>query len=200
MTIFAGIKYLNPDIREKVEKEAEKKFGAKNSYVKNLWILKTYRKQGGKTKFEGKKPSGQKITKQIEGKFAEVAVPYIEDSEAADELLTFLALMDSSYIDDFLNDANYTVETASNDDKTLNKPFRLKDDDKKKFGVYVKNKQGNVVLVKFGDPNMEIKRDNPEKRAAFRARHNCDEKKDKTTPGYWSCKMWSNRTVNNLTK
>ena len=80
--------------------------------------------------------------------------------------------------------------------KTLNKPFRLKDG-KKKFGVYVKNpKTGNVVLVKFGDPNMEIKRDNPDRRRSFRARHKCDTAKDKTTPRYWSCKMWSKKPVN----
>ena len=74
--------------------------------------------------------------------------------------------------------------------KTLNKPFRLKGD-KKKFGVYVKNDKGNVVMVKFGDPNMEIKRDDPERRKSFRARHQCD-----TNPGpkykarYWSCRQW----------
>jgi hypothetical protein len=74
--------------------------------------------------------------------------------------------------------------------KTLNKPFRLSGD-KKKFGVYVKNEKGNTVMVKFGDPNMDIKRDDPERRKSFRARHQCD-----TNPGpkykarYWSCRMW----------
>ena len=29
------------------------------------------------------------------------------------------------------------------------------------MSVYVKNEKGNVVKVNFGDPNMEIKRDNP---------------------------------------
>jgi hypothetical protein len=29
-----------------------------------------------------------------------------------------------------------------------------------------------------------------ERNANFQARHNCDEKTDPTTPGYWSCK-WS---------
>ena len=72
---------------------------------------------------------------------------------------------------------------------TLNKPFRTKGG-KKKFGVYVKNKSGNVIIVRFGDPNMEIKRDDPKRRKAFRDRHNCSEKKDKTTPGYWSCRQW----------
>jgi hypothetical protein len=75
--------------------------------------------------------------------------------------------------------------------KTLNKPFRLPSGSNKKFGVYVKNPKGNVVVVKFGDPDMEIKRDDPERRKSFRARHKCD-----TNPGpkwkarYWSCRMW----------
>lgn len=82
--------------------------------------------------------------------------------------------------------------------KKLNKPFRTPNGPKK-FAVYVKDpKTGNVKLVRFGDPDMEIKRDDPERRKAFRARHNCDEKKDKTTPGYWSCKMWSKKPVSSM--
>lgn len=72
---------------------------------------------------------------------------------------------------------------------TLNKPFRTQGG-KKKFAVYVKNSAGKVIIVRFGDPNMEIKRDDPKRRKAFRDRHNCAEKKDKTTPGYWSCYQW----------
>lgn len=72
----------------------------------------------------------------------------------------------------------------------LNDPFRLPSGSKKKFGVYVKNKKGNVIKVTFGDPNMEIKRDSPERRKSFRARHQCDTENDKTTARYWSCKMW----------
>lgn len=86
--------------------------------------------------------------------------------------------------------------------KTLNKPFRLPSGSKKKFGVYVKNPKGNVVMVKFGDPNMEIKRDDPERRKNFRARHRCD-----TNPGpkwkarYWSCRMWEGgKSVTEVTK
>ena len=73
---------------------------------------------------------------------------------------------------------------------TLNDPIRTSENPNKKFKVYVKNAKGKVVVVRFGDPNMEIKRDDPKRRAAFRARHNCDDKKDKTTPGYWSCMQW----------
>jgi hypothetical protein len=72
----------------------------------------------------------------------------------------------------------------------LNDPIRTSENPNKKFKVYVKNAQGKVVVVRFGDPNMEIKRDDPKRRKAFRARHNCADKKDKTTPGYWSCIQW----------
>lgn len=72
---------------------------------------------------------------------------------------------------------------------TLNKPFRTPSGPKK-FAVYVKNESGNVLIVRFGDPNMKIKKNIPERRKSFRARHNCDTAKDKTTPRYWSCKMW----------
>jgi hypothetical protein len=72
---------------------------------------------------------------------------------------------------------------------TLNKPFYTPGE-RKKSAVYVKNDNGNVVKVRFGDPNMEIKRDNPERRKNFRARHNCATATDKTTPRHWSCKAW----------
>ena len=72
----------------------------------------------------------------------------------------------------------------------LNDPFRLPSGSDKKFGVYVKNEKGNVVKVTFGDPNMDIKRDSPERRASFRARHNCDNPGPKTKARYWSCYQW----------
>ena len=82
---------------------------------------------------------------------------------------------------------------AAKEKKTLNKPFRTPKGPKK-FSVYVKNEKGNIVKVNFGDPNMEIKRDDPSRRKSFRARHQCD-----TKPGprwkakYWSCKMWESK-------
>ena len=85
-------------------------------------------------------------------------------------------------------------------DKVLNKPFRLPKGSNKKFGVYVRGKSGNIIKVTFGDPNMDIKRDSPERRASFRARHGCSEAKDKTTPKYWSCSMWANKPVSEITK
>ena len=81
----------------------------------------------------------------------------------------------------------------------LNKPFRLPSGSKKKFGVYVKNDKGNIVKVTFGDPNMSIKRDNPERRKAYRSRHGCDNPGPKWKANYWSCKMWSAKPVSKIT-
>jgi hypothetical protein len=72
---------------------------------------------------------------------------------------------------------------------TLNKPFRTSDGPKK-FAVYTKNESGNVVIVRFGDPNMTIKKNIPERRKSFRARHNCDNPGPKWKARYWSCKAW----------
>src|SRR6056300_832223 len=71
----------------------------------------------------------------------------------------------------------------------LNDPFRTPDGPRK-FSVYVRNEKGNVVKVNFGDPDMEIKRDDPDRRKAFRSRHNCDNPGPKTSARYWSCYQW----------
>lgn len=71
----------------------------------------------------------------------------------------------------------------------LNDPSRSSDG-KKKFYVYVKNDKGNVIKLGFGDPNMEIKRDDPARRKSFRARHNCDNPGPKWKARYWSCYQW----------
>ena len=75
----------------------------------------------------------------------------------------------------------------------LNKPMR---GDTKKFKVYVnsgkKNADGSIKVkkIEFGARGMNIKKNNPKRRAAFRARHKCDQKKDPKTASYWSCKKW----------
>jgi hypothetical protein len=80
----------------------------------------------------------------------------------------------------------------------LEKPFRTPEGPKK-FAVYVKNDKGNVVLVRFGDPNMDIKRDDPERRKNFRARHKCDvDPGPKWKAKFWSCKFWSDENVGDL--
>jgi hypothetical protein len=82
-------------------------------------------------------------------------------------------------------------------DVKLNKPMR---GDVKKFKVYVKNPKGNVVKVNFGhggtsakaagEKTMQIQKDIPSRRKAFRARHNCDNPGPRHKARYWSCKAW----------
>jgi len=70
----------------------------------------------------------------------------------------------------------------------LNSPFRTPGGPKK-FAVYVKTPKGTVKKVTFGDPNLRIKNANKGRAKSFRARHKCDQKKDRTTAGYWSCNV-----------
>ena len=82
--------------------------------------------------------------------------------------------------------ANYKNRTVN-----LNKPFRTPKQSKKNIAVYVKNpKTSNVIKVRFGDPNMSIKKNQPARKKSFLARHKCSTAKNRTTARYWSCKAW----------
>jgi hypothetical protein len=96
-------------------------------------------------------------------------------------------------------DAPYIYETETEEDilaeakhrgKNVNigKPFRTPGGPKK-FAVYVKSKNGGVKKVTFGDPGLRVKNANKKAAKSFRARHNCKDKKDRTTAGYWSCNV-----------
>ena len=91
-----------------------------------------------------------------------------------------------------INEAEYQGRTVK-----LGKPMQ---GDTKKFKVYVKNPKGNVVKVNFGhggssakksgEKTMSIRKNNPDARKAFRARHNCDSPGPKHKARYWSCRKW----------
>jgi hypothetical protein len=96
-------------------------------------------------------------------------------------------------------DAPYVYETETEEDilaeakhrgkkVNLGKPFRTPGGPKK-FAVYVKSKSGGVKKVTFGDPKLKVKNANKKAAKSFRARHNCAQKKDRTTAGYWSCNV-----------
>ena len=88
--------------------------------------------------------------------------------------------------DHIISEATYQGKTVK-----LNDPIRTSENPKKKFKVYVKDPStGNVKVVRFGDPNLSIKRDDPDRRKSFRARHNCDNPGPKDKPRYWSCFQW----------
>ena len=124
------------------------------------------------------------FTKQFEDDIFEY------DVENHDDLKEFLEFI-KEYKPD-VNEAEYQGREVK-----LNKPMA---GDVKKFKVYVKNPKGNVVKVNFGhggtsakkagEKTMQIQKDIPSRRKAFRARHNCDNPGPRTGARYWSCKAW----------
>ena len=119
--------------------------------------------------------------------------PEEEEEPSYDRLEALRAIVAEVLKADFAK-AEYQGEKV-----TLNKPRRIQGGNKK-FEVFVQDGD-KVKRVTFGDPNMEIRRDDPKARANFRSRHSCDTKKDKTTAGYWSCRMWeADTSVGEMTK
>ena len=148
---------------------------------RGLWAnIAAKRKRGEKPAKPGDadypdKKSWKKLTSESE-EYYHISDATYEDGTLAEDL---------EFWDDVIEEAEYQGRKVE-----LNKPMQ---GDVKKSKVYVKNKKGNVVKVNFGDPDMKIKKSNPEARSNFRARHNCADKMkkgDKTTAGYWSCKAW----------
>jgi hypothetical protein len=142
-------------------------------------------------------PDAQGQAHYMPGESHEVYMAYYdketEEAPSQDRLEALRVVIQEIMKEDFAK-AEYQGEKV-----TLNKPRRIKGGNKK-FEVFVQS-GGKIKRVAFGDPNMEIRRDDPKARANFRSRHSCDTKKDKTTAGYWSCRMWEGGTsVSELTK
>lgn len=70
-----------------------------------------------------------------------------------------------------------------------NKPRRTPGHSTKK-SIVKACENGQEKVVRFGDQHMKIRKNDPDRRRNFRARHSCDEKKSKMSAGYWSCKAW----------
>jgi len=112
------------------------------------------------------------------------------DVENYDDLKEFIHFLKN--MKEGINEAEYQGRKVK-----LGKPTR---GDVKKFKVYVKNPKGNVVKVNFGhggtsakkagEKTMQIQKDIPSRRKAFRARHNCDTPGPRHKARYWSCKAW----------
>ena len=159
-----------------------------------------------KTKFVSRCMSNETMKKEYSDPTQRVAVCLGQARSSENSLIaevqTNLALLKAEYDDEWdefvievetneiYDEDNRLIAAEKNGRKVkLNKPFRTTDGPKK-FSVYVKNDKGNVVKVNFGDPNMKIKKNIPERRRSFRARHNCDNPGPKYKARYWSCKAW----------
>ena len=109
---------------------------------------------------------GKKV--MVNGKLIYLDAPFIYEDEDEEEVL---------------EEAKHRGKNVK-----LNKPFRTSGGPKK-FAVYVKSKSGGIKKVAFGDPNLRVRNRNKGAAKSFRARHKCDQKKDRTTAGYWSCNV-----------
>jgi hypothetical protein len=167
--VLSSVEYKDKALHDRVKQSADKLF-KKDSYVKNLWILKEYKKRGGEVSYQGKKPKNSSIKKVVQSEK--------ESYNGRKQDYLFKVRFE-----------NYELASDKKKKVHLNKPFRTPGGPKK-FAVYVKNDKGNIVLVRFGDPNMEIKRDDPKRRKSFRARHHCDNPGPKWKAQYWACQTW----------
>jgi hypothetical protein len=108
------------------------------------------------------------------------------EQEDMDDFINFLKTY-STQLEEANCNCVYEAEYQGREVK-LGKPTQ---GDVKKFKVYVKNpKTGKIIKVNFGQKGMVIKKDNPGKRANFRARHNCENPGPRTKARYWSCRKW----------
>lgn len=116
--------------------------------------------------------------------------------DLSDEEITFI------YENEYgpIEETNYEVINVLNEAEYQGRKVELgkiMQGDIKKFKVYVKNDKGKVVKVNFGFGGksakgkvMRIKKNNPERRKSFRARHNCDNPGPRWKARYWACKTW----------
>jgi hypothetical protein len=192
---------------------AKSKFDVYPSAYANGWAAKNYKSKGGGWKtcnesvqldeacWDGYKQVGMK---DKDGRQVPNCVPVNEDIDSDDDVNYGLVEPEEYDVED--EDMEDFIAFMKNYDKNLNegcqclreaeyqgrevqlgKPMQ---GDVKKFKVYVKNPQGNVVKVNFGQKGMKIRKSNPAARKSFRARMNCDNPGPRHKANYWSCRKW----------
>ena len=148
----------------------------------------------GKAYIAKRKRAGEKSSAYLSGRAVKVCKGQMKGEGIDESDMSIQEVLNMEIIDENITEAKYKGKTVK-----LNKPMR---GDVKKFKVYVangKNKDGSIKVkkVNFGHggtsakrPTMKIRKSNPKARAAFRARHRCDNPGPKTMARYWSCRKW----------
>ena len=189
---------------------AKSKFDVYPSAYANGWAAKNYKSKGGGWRtckesvqldegcWDGYKQVGMK---DKNGKMVPNCVPVKEnikdmkneeileyDVVNEDDMKSFIKFM-REYVRELNEEGCPCVFEAEYQGRKvqLGKPMA---GDVKKFKVYVRNGEGNVVKVNFGQKGVKIKKSNPDRRRSFRARHNCDNPGPRWKARYWSCRKW----------
>jgi len=150
----------------------------------------------GKAYRKKRMAAGEKSSAYLSGRAVKVCKGQIKGEGIDEEDMSINEVL-ALEIDENITEAKFKGKTVK-----LNKPMR---GDSKKFKVYVangKNKDGSIKVKKVnfghggtsakkrGEKTLKIRKSNPKARAAFRARHKCDNPGPKTMARYWSCKKW----------
>ena len=127
------------------------------------------------------------VAREMENRFNSEESEFEENETLYEDI--YGSVQSINYETEFINEAEYQGRKVQ-----LGK---IMQGDIKKFKVYVKNDKGKVVKVNFGfggksakGKRMTIKKNNPERRKSFRARHNCENPGPRWKPRYWSCRAW----------
>ena len=203
----------DPDKWSASKSAAKSKFDVYPSAYANGWAAKNYKEKGGGWKscdesvqlneacWDGYKQVGMK---DKDGRQVPNCVPVSEDINSDDDVNYGLVEPEEYDVED--EDMEDFIAFMRGYDKSLNEGCQCLREaeyqgrevklgkpmagDVKKFKVYVKNPAGNVVKVNFGQKGVKIKKNNPDRRRSFRARHNCDQPGPRHKARYWSCRKW----------
>ena len=150
----------------------------------------------GKAYRKRRMAAGEKSSAYLSGRAVKVCKGQMKGESIDEEDMSINEVL-ALEIDENITEAKFKGKTVK-----LNKPMR---GDSKKFKVYVangKNKDGSIKVKKVnfghggtsakkaGQKTLKIRKSNPKARAAFRARHKCDNPGPKTMARYWSCRKW----------
>lgn len=178
---------------KKVSKETPKVASSYDKKEKKAMTAQKRRAEKKEPKVgKGNKPTMTRFDEERVSKLTDLILEEINSLKHTSILYEdeFGSVEETEFIaDDILNEAEYQGRKVQ-----LGK---IMQGDIKKFKVYVKNDKGKVVKVNFGfggksakGKRMVIKKNNPQRRKSFRARHNCDNPGPRWKPRYWACRTW----------
>lgn len=177
--------------KKKVSKETPKT--ASSYSAKEKKAMTAQKRKAEKSHSKSGTGNSPKMTHFDENEIISITNTILEEIKKLNTVIyedEFGSVEETNFVpDELLNEAEYQGRKVQ-----LGK---IMQGDIKKFKVYVKNDKGKVVKVNFGFGGksakgkvMKIKKNNPERRKSFRARHNCDNPGPRWKPRYWACRTW----------
>jgi len=126
--------------------------------------------------------------------FNKIKANFPNNKNIISENITFMLENTNAGLFDYYNDELVPLDLPFLSEEKeishpLNRPFRTPSHPRKKYAVYTKNDKGNVVLVRFGDPERSVKNCDPVRAKAFLKRMGCSEPGPRWRAKWWSCNI-----------